>query len=1268
MITRYGGGNNGIAEYLENGRKAEREYTREELDHRLILDGDLQTTNKIIQSIEDKGQERYRHITLSFQESDISTETLQAVTQEYKTLLMNAYHEDEYCFYAEAHLPKIKNLVDNRTGERIERKPHIHIVIPEKNIVTDKHLLPTGKVTVSEKYLDAIQEHINNKYNLVSPKDAMRVSDQNYANVLSRTKGDLFNERNSDVKRAIHSRLESENVRLFSDFKTLLSEYGEVKTRNAGKAGEYLSIKLDGDKKFTNLKNPLFSKQYVESRELPLVKPTEKQISARLEAWTSRASHEIKHIYPASSRIREAYKSLDDKGKATFLTERIKSYDKKHKLNKGHTEQSRGRQSRNERGFDPASRLDRIKTGIGLPRLPQRGLVYGINGRAAPTESVSLLPDNAERDLAKRLQERQHSDSEMRRDSDRQFTERGLKTVEQSSLLHELIYQKLNKDAESNEIATMAVIRKEIDPERFLSAVAREFNVNSEIHAVSKAPDGSPRFSVGKRNLNASDFLTKNLNLSWVDAKQFLLKVYADQKANKPFEKPVLNRSLNRREAKERLDSLKSGNKTLRDFVKNERAKMYNDLREMRKELRSIPPSEREVAKGILVYKKLTTLESLAEMEKEGRNIISQYHANWSEGSENMKAVERLKSYLNREEENGIQADQPETSLVKAVEAQKRLEELRRSNTKLKDLVMDKQDGKIVYRDQETESPVFTDKGDFVVASKEASKEEIAVMLDYSREKFGGVLKLTGTDEFKQQCATIAAEKGMNIILRPEKFQKIMLETKAELDANKIHQDEKEMHQPEPETKENAVTRETEREATAQPEARQTVEEVKALLADNEMRRMMMTDDQKRREFSASIDNDTKVKAEINAEIIQAKTGVELDPVSLEQDVINAHKATLEPSKETLKAAVEQTPNPATPSQLKEAVEQATAQPEARQTVEEVKALLADNEMRRMMMTDDQKRREFSASMDNDTKVKAEINAEIIQAKTGVELDPVSLEQDVINAHKATLEPSKEALKAAVEQTPNPATPSQLKEAVEQATAQPEARQTVEEVKALLADNEMRRMMMTDDQKRREFSASMDNDTKVKAEINAEIIQAKTGVELDPVSLEQDVINAHKATLEPKESVYFVTFPKQELNENIRPFNSVQEAVTYSKTVSMLHGINADKASVQAADKAMTETKGIQEAAKDAVPVPRHELERAQGRDVSEQDGKILVAIDQYQDQFTSAGLEFNRPEMEAELLNHNLTRDVAEDRMEQKFKEEQYRKNEQQRESGQER
>ena len=64
MIVRYGGGNDGIVDYLINGRKAERQYTRDELDHRVVLDGDLQTTDKIIDSIEKKSKERYLHITM----------------------------------------------------------------------------------------------------------------------------------------------------------------------------------------------------------------------------------------------------------------------------------------------------------------------------------------------------------------------------------------------------------------------------------------------------------------------------------------------------------------------------------------------------------------------------------------------------------------------------------------------------------------------------------------------------------------------------------------------------------------------------------------------------------------------------------------------------------------------------------------------------------------------------------------------------------------------------------------------------------------------------------------------------------------------------------------------------------------------------------------------------------------------------------------------------------------------------------------------------
>ncbi|EQA4538863.1 relaxase/mobilization nuclease domain-containing protein, partial [Escherichia coli] len=197
MIVRYGGGNDGIVDYLINGRKAERQYTRDELDHRVVLDGDLQTTDKIINSIEDNKQDRYLHITLSFHESHVSNEMLKAVVDDYKKLLMNAYHPEEYSFYAEAHLPKIRHIQDNSTGELIERKPHIHIVIPKVNLVTGDKLDPVGLIGKGHtiEQLDAIQEHINNKYNLASPKDFPR-KNSDYSVILKRVKADLDVERN----------------------------------------------------------------------------------------------------------------------------------------------------------------------------------------------------------------------------------------------------------------------------------------------------------------------------------------------------------------------------------------------------------------------------------------------------------------------------------------------------------------------------------------------------------------------------------------------------------------------------------------------------------------------------------------------------------------------------------------------------------------------------------------------------------------------------------------------------------------------------------------------------------------------------------------------------------------------------------------------------------------------------------------------------------------------------------------------------------------
>lgn len=73
---------------------------------------------------------------------------------------------------------------------------------------------------------------------------------------------------------------------------------------------------------------------------------------------------------------------------------------------------------------------------------------------------------------------------------------------------------------------------------------------------------------------------------------------------------------------------------------------MYNELREMRQQIYSLPKENRDVAKGILVYKKITTLERLDDMYAAGRSFINQYHKNWNEDKNAMKAIDKLKIIL----------------------------------------------------------------------------------------------------------------------------------------------------------------------------------------------------------------------------------------------------------------------------------------------------------------------------------------------------------------------------------------------------------------------------------------------------------------------------------------------------------------------------------------------------------------------------------------------------------------------------------------------
>ena len=175
MLARVNSGKDGVIDYLVNGMKSGRELSRDELDERVAIDGNLSITDELIKSmVADEKQDNYLHITLSFAERDITEDKIIAAYDDYKELVMSAYDVDEYNVYSEIHFPKVKSYVDKKTGESVERFPHVHMVIPKKNLLTDKNLNPFGLYKNNIDYHDSIQEKVNRTHDLESPYDNQR--------------------------------------------------------------------------------------------------------------------------------------------------------------------------------------------------------------------------------------------------------------------------------------------------------------------------------------------------------------------------------------------------------------------------------------------------------------------------------------------------------------------------------------------------------------------------------------------------------------------------------------------------------------------------------------------------------------------------------------------------------------------------------------------------------------------------------------------------------------------------------------------------------------------------------------------------------------------------------------------------------------------------------------------------------------------------------------------------------------------------------------
>lgn len=203
MIVKISKGEKGIADYLKTGKKRDSKLTRDEKDDRLPLAGNLDLIEMSEKHQIKKKNKKYNyyHISLSFTSEEWSrlyeSGNIYELIMDFLRLTFPNHDIDELLFYAEAHLPIIKEepyiprpegALENRTlnkkhknGEPLKREPHIHLIVSFENMKFT-HSVKTGGVIYTkgaskqqakavmaksvEKFKRVVNDILSNKYGL----------------------------------------------------------------------------------------------------------------------------------------------------------------------------------------------------------------------------------------------------------------------------------------------------------------------------------------------------------------------------------------------------------------------------------------------------------------------------------------------------------------------------------------------------------------------------------------------------------------------------------------------------------------------------------------------------------------------------------------------------------------------------------------------------------------------------------------------------------------------------------------------------------------------------------------------------------------------------------------------------------------------------------------------------------------------------------------------------------------------------------------------
>jgi hypothetical protein len=817
MLIRVKGGSEGIAEYLRNGQKQDRELTRDELDERVILDGDLELTDNIIKNM-DKDGERYLHITLSFKEDELSRETMQDITRDFKQFAFgDAYEGDEYNFYAEAHLPKVKSYVNRQTGDLVERKPHIHIVIPERNLLTGKNLNPFGKVDQQTKYLEAFQEHTNAKYGLASPKDNRRIEYTSESEIISRYKGDLFQGQTKALKERILSDMLDRGITDFEKFRELVAEHGATRSRNAGKPDEYLNVKPDGQAKGVNLKDYVFSRAFVEMpdnekrRELAdegrrqyespqAPRKTPAELAALLDEWHSTRARELKHINSGNRKLYAAWRAADPEQRRAILAEREARFNDRFRKDQEHDRTDRagdfrGRENGRGAGADQRRTVAHIADNLRAAgrNIESTGRAVG-DAEQARRNLADRRASRAVAALGRRLGRDQGDDQQVSRAAPPPRDRRAADSVTGQLLAEARERRTEDKAAHLSEFTK---IKRELDGGLLLAHLSRSHGLIPGKYTVTQGKDGGDRIKAGTRNLNVSDFLTQEMRLSFSEAAPILRQVYAAQHGREVAEP----RQSPKRELWEAFRVAEGDRKATtaqewaaqRQAEQERRAAIREHYQARRRAIQAdkrTASAERKAGLSIARMERVTedmALRATITAERDAlkarqRTPYQERYRTWlaeRAGQGDEKALAELRRQR--------QPARPVAEALNTIEGSESAEKKRRQQeadaiARQLAYTVDRSGNVTYYADPARRRAVVIDSGQRVTVAEPKDAQAVEAGLRLALAKWGPSLKIEGSEDFRRQVIDAAVRSGLRVEFEDKRMQEDLQRRRAERD------------------------------------------------------------------------------------------------------------------------------------------------------------------------------------------------------------------------------------------------------------------------------------------------------------------------------------------------------------------------------------------------------------------------------------------------------------------------------------------------------